>query len=93
MTADDGDGPDNADGPDDADEEPDEGAISVVTLDDEGETTHVAGPDETEGEGIAGTFSPAEEIEPGQIDLENAAFVLLGALLTLLVFGRMFAFL
>jgi hypothetical protein len=100
MTAADGDDPDGAGTGDTAGEDShaaggDSGGeeIAVVTVDEDGETSHVAGPAETEGEGITGGFSPAEEIEPGQIDLENAAFVLLGAMLTLLVFVRMFALL
>ncbi|MEF8784271.1 MAG: hypothetical protein V5A39_04460 [Haloarculaceae archaeon] len=34
--------------------------------------------DDEEGGNVAGSFSPADEIESGDIDLENALFVLFG---------------
>jgi len=46
----------------------------------EGETE--AGDD---GGNIAGAFGPGEEIEPGDIDFENALFVLVGVVLAVLV--------
>jgi hypothetical protein len=39
---------------------------------------------EVDGGNVAGTLSPGEEIEPGDIDVENALFVLVGVALAVL---------
>ncbi len=74
---------------DDVDDEEDEWRFSLSDLDDEdpegadGET-----PDEEKGSGsVAGSFAPSEAIEPGDIDPENALFVLVGVALGLGVIG------
>lgn len=42
--------------------------------------------DEADSDGnIAGAFTPSEELEPGDVDLENALFVVLGVVVMLLV--------
>lgn len=58
-----------------ADGSDDEWRYSLEDLEDEDDE------DEDGGEGVAGTIEPSETIEPGDIDPENAAFVLLGVLL------------
>lgn len=62
----------------------DEGARDERTRD-EG-----AGDTESEGggAGVAGSFEPSETIEPGDVDLENAAFVLLGVLVAAVAAGH-----
>ncbi|PSQ57100.1 MAG: hypothetical protein BRD23_08970 [Halobacteriales archaeon SW_9_67_25] len=40
--------------------------------------------DSEEGGNIAGTLSPEEDIDPGDIDVENALFVLVGVALAVL---------
>jgi len=40
--------------------------------------------DGDEGGNITGAFSPAEEVEPGDVDVENALFVVFGVVLSLL---------
>ncbi|MHB9288454.1 hypothetical protein ACKVMT_15595 [Halobacteriales archaeon Cl-PHB] len=40
---------------------------------------------EDSGGNIAGAFTPSEELEPGDVDLENALFVVLGVVVMLLV--------
>jgi hypothetical protein len=42
--------------------------------------------EESEGEGVAGPWAPAESIEPGRIDRENALFVVLGVVLAVAFF-------
>ena len=39
--------------------------------------------DEDGGEGVWGPFSPDQEIEPQEVDLENVVFVLLGAIVAI----------
>ncbi len=41
--------------------------------------------DDDSGGNIAGAFTPSEDIEPGDISLENALFVVLGVVAMLLV--------
>jgi|GEM_PF-2493772 len=70
----------------DGDEE-DEWRFSLSDLED-GDADD--GDDESEagsGSGVAGSFSPSETIEPGEIDPENALFVVVGILIGLVVVG------
>lgn len=55
----------------------DEWRFSLSDLEDDTEET----ADDNGGEGIAGTLAPSETIEPGEIDPENALFVVVGVLL------------
>lgn len=71
--------------PDDADDE-DEWRFSLSDLDGEDEQTvegEEDGETEGSGEGIAGSLDIGEEIEAGDIDLENAVFVVVGVLLAI----------
>lgn len=64
-------------------ESEEEWRYSLEDLEDEPEPA-----DESDGSGgnVAGSFFPDEELTPGDVDLENAVFVLLGAVLSGLVF-------
>lgn len=49
-------------------------------------------PEEAEEEGaVAGSFSPAGDVEPGTPSAENTVFVALGVYIATLVLGQMFA--
>lgn len=64
-------------------ESEEEWRYSLEDLDDDSEPG--ATSDESGGN-VAGSFFPDEELVPGDIDLENALFVLLGVILSGLVF-------
>jgi hypothetical protein len=67
-------------------EDEDQWQFSLEDLEDD----QPADGESDEGGNVAGEFLPTEELEPGDVDLENAVFVALGAALAALVF---FAFL
>lgn len=87
-------------GDEDDGENEDEWRYSLEDLEDIGEDTHDEGTAETAaadeeggdeeggGAGIAGSFDPSETIEPGKINPENAAFVVLGVLLAAVATGN-----
>ncbi|MFB6184582.1 MAG: hypothetical protein ABEI96_08515 [Haloarculaceae archaeon] len=59
----------------------------LPTLEDEDENEEAAGRDAGgDGGNVAGAFAPTNAVEPGSPDLENVAFVLLGVVLTIVVF-------
>jgi len=70
--------------PDDDDEE--EWRFSLSDLED-GDATGEGEVDDDGGSGVAGSFAPSETIEPGEIDPENALFVLVGIVIGVAVVG------
>lgn len=66
-------------------EESDEWRFSLDDLDDDSEPVEASEDSDDEesadGSNIAGTLASDQPLEPGEIDLENAIFVVLGALL------------
>ncbi|MFT4923650.1 MAG: hypothetical protein ACI8XM_002879 [Haloarculaceae archaeon] len=52
--------------------------------DENGETEPESETAEDSGGNVAGSFGPAEQIEPGDVDLENAVFVIVGVALAVL---------
>lgn len=65
----------------------DEWRFSLSDLEDEPETETEAEDDESGGSGVAGSFAPSDTIEPGDVDLENALFVVVGIVIGLAVVG------
>ena len=61
------------------DDTDDEWRFTLEELDDEAEPEE-SEPDDESGN-IAGTFAHDQPLEPGEIDLENALFVVVGVLL------------
>lgn len=66
-------------------EDDEEWRYSLEDLEDDVEAEPAAESPESDGN-VAGSFFPDEELVPGDVDLENAVFVVLGAVLSGLVF-------
>jgi hypothetical protein len=63
------------------------------SLDDLEEGDEEDGEDEGGGGNVAGSLAPDEEVEAGDIDLENALFVVAGMILAILVLAGFIFFL